>query len=62
MSVKTNHSQKDLLQISKDSKLELQLITFRRNILNMLTIGLSSQIAVRAETVKVTAHRVGWNT
>ena len=37
-------------------------ITFRRNIPNMLMIGLSSQIAVRAETVNVTAHRVGWNT
>ena len=37
-------------------------ITFRRNIRNMLIIGLSSQIAVRAETVNVTAHRVGWNT
>ena len=37
-------------------------ITFRRNIRNMLIIGLSSQIAVRAETVNVTAHRVGCNT
>ena len=37
-------------------------ITFRRNIRYMLIIGLSSQIAVRAETVNVTAHRVGCNT
>ena len=37
-------------------------ITFRRNIRNMLIIGLSSQIAVRAETVNVTAHGVGCNT
>ena len=28
----------------------------------LLIVGLSSQIAVRAETVNVTAHRVGWNT
>ena len=37
-------------------------ITFRRNIWSMLIIGLSSQTAVRAEKVNVTAHRVGWNT
>ena len=37
-------------------------ITFRRNIRNMLIVGLSSQIAVRAETVNVSAHRVGCNT
>ena len=37
-------------------------ITFWRNIRNILIIGLSSQIAVRAETVNVTAHRVGCNT
>ena len=37
-------------------------ITFRRNIRNMLIIGLSSQVAVTAETVNVKAHRVGCNT
>ena len=37
-------------------------ITLRRNIRNMLITGLSSQIAVTAETVNVTAHRVGCNT
>ena len=37
-------------------------ITFQRNIWSMLIIGLSSQTAVRAEKVNVTAHRVGWNT
>ena len=37
-------------------------ITFRRNIQYMLIIGLSSQIAVRAETVNVSAHRVECNT
>ena len=51
-------------QLSKDINLhqtELS-ITFRRNIWNMQIIGLSSQIAVRAETVNVTVHRVGCNT
>ena len=37
-------------------------ITFRRNIRNMQIIGLSSQMAVTAETVNVTAHRVRCNT
>ena len=37
-------------------------ITFRTNIRNMQIIGLSSQIAVKAETVNVTAHPVGCNT
>ena len=37
-------------------------MTFRRNIRYMLIIGLSSQIAVRAETVNVSAHHVGCNT
>ena len=51
-------------QLEKDINLHQKelLITFRRNIRNMQTIGLSSQIAVRAETVNVTAHRVGCNT
>ena len=47
-------------QLAKDINLHQKevSITFRRNIRNMLIIGLSSQIAVRAETVNVTAHRV----
>ena len=51
-------------QLAKDMNLRQKelAITFRRNIRNMLIIGLSSQIAVRAEAVNVTAHRVGWNT
>ena len=54
----------NFLQLAKDINLHQKelSITFRRNIRNMLIIGLSSQIAVRAETVNVTAHRVGWNT
>ena len=54
----------DSIANAKDINLhqkELSII-FRRDIQNMLIIGLSSQIAVRAETVNVTAHRVGWNT
>ena len=51
-------------QLAKDINLHQKelSITFRRNIRNMLIIGLSSQIAVRTETVNVTAHRVGCNT
>ena len=51
-------------QLAKDITLHQKelSITFRRNIWNMLIIGLLSQIAVRAETVTVTAHRVGCNT
>ena len=51
-------------QLAKDINLRQKelLITFRRNIWNMQITGLSSQIAVRAETVNVTAHRVGCNT
>ena len=51
-------------QLAKDINLHQKelSITFRRNIRNILIIGLSSQIAVRAETVNVTAHRVGCNT
>ena len=51
-------------QLAKDIKLHQKelSITFRRNIRNMQVIGLSSQIAARAETVNVTAHRVGCNT
>ena len=51
-------------QLAKDINLHKKdlSITFRRNIRYMLIIGLSSQIAVRAETVNVTAHRVGCNT
>ena len=66
-----NHESQSRFQVSyaraqpaKDINLHKKelSITFRRNIRNMLIIGLSSQIAVRAETVNVTAHRVGWNT
>ena len=51
-------------QLAKDINLHQKelSITFRRNIRYMLIIGLSSQIAVRAETVNVTAHRVECNT
>ena len=51
-------------QLAKDINLHQEelSITFRRNIRYMLIIGLSSQIAVRAETVNVTAHSVGCNT
>ena len=51
-------------QLAKDINLHQKefSITFRRNIRDMLLIGLASQIAVTAETVNVTAHRVGWNT
>ena len=47
-------------QLAKDINLHKKelSITFQANIRNMLIIGLSSQIAVRAETVSVTAHRV----
>ena len=50
-------------QLAKDITLHQKerSITFRRNIWNMLIIGLLSQIAVRAETVNVTAHPLGWN-
>ena len=51
-------------QLAKDINLRQKelSITFRRNIRYILIIGFSSQIAVRAETVNVTAHRVGSNT
>ena len=51
-------------QLAKDINLHQKelSITLQRNIPNMLMIGLSSQVAVRAETVNVTAYRVGYNT
>ena len=52
-------------QLAKDINLHQKelSITFRRNTRNMLIIGLCHrQRAVRAETMDVTAHRVGCNT
>ena len=53
-----------LAQLAKEINLHQKelSITFRRNIRNYANNWLVSQIAVRAEKVNVTAHRVGCNT